>query len=89
VVVLSHCQASGGDTRAGDYGGEVGDGGGGKRDSDLHADHGREYVGDCDGKGDGGDGGEGAKTPIYLFIIQAPRHDTLAGLLRYRGDLLS
>ena len=71
-------------------GGEDGDGGGGKGDSDLHADdYGREDAGDCGGKGDGGDGVEGDKTPIYLFIIQAPRHDTLAGILRYRGDLLS
>ena len=53
-------------------------------------DHVREDIGDCGGKGDGGDVGEDDKHQLtHLFIIQAPRHDTLAGLLRYRGDHLS
>ena len=51
VVVLR--QASGGDIRAGDYGDEDGDGGGGKGDGDLHAD---DYGGE---DGDGGGGGKG------------------------------
>ena len=55
---MRHCQASGGDTRADDYGREDGDGGACKGDSDLHADHGGEDVGDCGGKRDGGDGGD-------------------------------
>ena len=47
-------------------GGEDGDGGGGKGDSDLRADdYGREDDGDCGGKRDGGDGGEGNNLLVH------------------------
>ena len=61
VVALRHCQAFGGDTLGDDHG----DGGSGKGDSDLHADHGGEDVGDCGGKRDGGDGGEGNNLLVH------------------------